>query len=98
MISQQLARAKLSSQAPESIPNEGPAYNNNNLLPGLARHPSSSSNLSNRAVSSGSIAGTGRIEEEQDGVFSMEDDADDHSRRYSGIGRSPGMGVKSYWG
>lgn len=98
IISQQLARAKLSSQAPECSPNEGPAYNNNNLLPGLARHPSSSSNLSNRAVSSGSIAGTGRIEEEQDGVFSMEDDTDDHRRRYSGIGRSPGTGAKSYWG
>jgi len=98
MISQQLARAKLSSQAPESIPNEGLGYNNNNLLPSLARHPSSSSNLSNRAVSSGSIAGTGRIEEEQDGVFSMEDDADDHRRRYSGIGRSPGAGAKNYWG
>jgi len=98
MISQQLARAKLSSQAPESSPNESSAYNNNNLQPGLGRHPSSLSNLSNCAVSSGSIAGTGRIEEEQDGVFSMEDDADDHRRRYSGRGRSPGTGAKSYWG
>lgn len=98
MISQQLARAKLSSQAPESGPNESSAYNHNNLQPGLARHPSTSSNLSNRAVSSGSIAGTGRIEEEQDGVFSMEEDADDHRKRHSGIGRSPGIGARSYWG
>lgn len=97
MISQQLARAKLSSQASESNLNDSSAYNSNNLQPGLARHPSSSSNLSNRAVSSGSIAGTGRIDEEQDGVFSMEDDADDLRRRYSGIGRSPGTGAKSYW-
>ncbi len=85
IISQQLARTKLSSHNPESNDSSTPT-NNNTLQAGLARRPSSSSNLSNRAVSSGSIAGTGRIEEEQDGVFSMEEEDDDHRRRYSGPG------------
>ncbi|KAL6721206.1 hypothetical protein ACLMJK_000308 [Lecanora helva] len=83
MISQQLARAKISSQTSESNDNSN-THSNSTLQPGLARHPSTSSNLSNRAVSSGSIAGTGRIEEEQDGVFSMEEEEDDHRKRYSG--------------
>ena len=94
MISQQLARAKLSSHASEPNDNNLASTNSNTLQPGLARHPSSSSNLSNRAVSSGSIAGTGRIEEEQDGIFSMEEEEDDHHRkRYSGIGNSWGLNV-----
>ena len=85
MISQQLARAKLSSQTSDVNDNPTSTYNNSTLQPGLARHPSSSSYLSNRAVSSGTIAGTGRIEEEQDGVFAMEEEDDDHHRkRYSG--------------
>ena len=83
MISQQLARAKLSSQAPDSNENSNNS-NSNTLQPGMGRYPSSSSNLSNRAVSSGSIAGTGRIEEEQDGVFSMEEEDYDQKKRYSG--------------
>ena len=83
MISQQLARAKLSSQAAES--SEGPTpTNNSSLLPSTARQPSTSSNLSSRVVSSGSIAGTGRIEEEQDGVFSMEEEEFDQRKRFSG--------------
>ena len=111
MISQQLARTKLSSQTPDD--NATPTNNNNTLQPGLARHPSTSSNLSNRAVSSGSIGGTGRIEEEQDGVFPMEIEDDEHRKRLSGnawgysadkpavkmeaigTGRSPG---KNFWG
>ena len=114
MISQQLARARLSSQATET--NEALSQaNNSSLQPNLARHPSTSSNLSNRAVSSGSIAGTGRIEEEQDGVFSMEEEDDDHRKRYSGntwtsnigkaqrldaigTGRTLGTAGKGYWG
>ena len=87
IISQQLARAKISSHASESNDTSSltpiPTFTNT-LQPGLARHPSSSSNLSNRAVSSGSIAGTGRIEEEHVGVFPMEEEDDYHRKRYSG--------------
>lgn len=94
MISQQLARAKLSSQPNESNETPNPT-NTSTLQPGVARRPSSSSNLSNRAVSSGSIAGTGRIEEEQDGVFSMEVEDEDHRRRYSGNAWAINMGKAS---
>jgi hypothetical protein len=95
MISQQLARQRISSQT--SDPNEHPTSNakpsNSNpaLHPGSARNPSSSSSLMNRAVSSSSISGTGRIDEEQDGVFSMEEEDDDRKRyNFHALGYAPG--------
>ena len=86
MISQQLSRARISSQAAESNDNANPVTNhNNNLQPGLTRHTSLSSNSTNRVLSSSSAGGTGRIDEEHgEGVFSMEEEEDDHRRRYSG--------------
>ncbi|MCJ1274152.1 hypothetical protein MMC21_001947 [Puttea exsequens] len=75
-ISQLLARARLSDS------NDTPTLSSTSHSTS-ARNPSSSSNLTNRAVSSSSIGGTGRIDEE-DGVFSMEEEEDDHRKRYSG--------------
>ena len=86
MISQQLARARISSQASESNENAVPGTNHNSRLqPTMARHASLSSNPTNRVLSSSSAGGTGRIDEEQgEGVFSMEEEEDDHRKRYSG--------------
>ena len=113
MISQQLSRTRISSQAVESNDN---ATNHNSLQPGLSRHASLSSNPTNRVLSSSSASGTGRIDEEHgEGVFSMEEEEDDHRKRYSGnawgynsgkasprlgaIGSGRGGGVegKDYW-
>ena len=113
MISQQLSRARISSQAAESNDN---ATNHNNLQPGLTRHASMSSNPLNRVLSSSSAGGTGRIDEEHgEGVFSMEEEEDEPRKRYSGnawgynsgkasprlgaIGSGRGGGVegKDYW-
>ena len=86
MISQQLSRARISSQAAESNDNASPITNHSNSLqPGLTRHASLSSNPTNRVLSSSSAGGTGRIDEEHgEGVFSMEEEEDDHRKRYSG--------------
>ena len=84
IISQQLARARISSH---SEPNENPTTNShNNLHPSSARHSSVPTQKLDRIVSSSSIGGTGRIEEEQgDFVFSMEEDEEDHRKQaYSG--------------
>ena len=113
MISQQLSRARISSQAAESNDN---ATNHNNLQPGSNRHASLSSNPLNRVLSSSSAGGTGRIDEEHgEGVFSMEEEEDEPRKRYSGnawgynsgkasprlgaIGSGRGGGVegKDYW-
>ena len=87
MISQQLARQRISSQTSDSnehpTSSAKPSNSNVTLYPGAARNPSSSSSLMNRAVSSSSISGTGRIDEEQDGVFSMEEEDDEHRKRYN---------------
>ena len=84
MISQQLARARISSHNTE--PNESSATNtnsNNTLHPSSARHVSSS-NVPHRVISSSSIGTTGRIEEEQgECVFPMEEDEEDHRKRYN---------------
>lgn len=88
MISQQLARQRISSQTSDpndhqsSNTRQSSSNNNSTLHPGSTRNPSSST-LTNRAVSSSSISGTGRIEEENDGVFSMEEEEDDHRKRFS---------------
>ena len=86
MISQQLARARITSQSAESNDNGNPvASHNGSLQPGMTRHASLSSNPMNRVVSSSSAGGTGRIDEEQgEGVFAMEEEEDDHRKRYSG--------------
>ena len=84
MISQQLARARISSQAAEPNENASPNHSSG-LQPSSIRHASLSSNPSNRVLSSSSAGGTGRIDEEQgEGVFSMEEEDDDHRKRYSG--------------
>lgn len=97
IISQQLSRTRLSnSRAATDSSSPNPDLNpthNNALHPGSAqlqqqRHSSTSSVNSNgrldRAVSSSSI-GTSRIEEEQgDCVFSMEEEEDQHPKRWSG--------------
>ena len=88
MISQQLSRARISSQAAESSndnPNPLITNHNSSLQPSLTRHASLSSNPTNRVLSSSSAGGTGRIDEEHgEGVFSMEEEEDEHRRRYSG--------------
>ena len=87
MISQQLARQRISSQT--SDPNDHQpsntrqtSNNSSTFHPASTRNPAPSS-LTNRAVSSSSISGTGRIEEENDGVFCMEEEEDDHRKRLS---------------
>ena len=89
MISQQLARQRISSQTSDSNDHQSSVNrqvsntSTSSLHPGPTRNPSSSSHLMNRAVSSSSISGTGRIEEENDGVFSMEEEEDDQRKRPS---------------
>lgn len=102
MISQQLSRARISSQQQAGESNDNNNNNNNasaattnnhngssssNLQPGLTRHASLSANPMNRVLSSSSSAGgtTGRIDEEHgEGVFAMEEEEDDHRKRYGG--------------
>lgn len=88
-ISQLLARARLSDSNDTPTINSTHTHNNTSHS-AIQRNPSSSSHLANRAVSSSSIGGTGRIDEEQDGVFSMEEEEDDHRRRFSGQGHAWG--------
>ena len=96
VISQLLARARLNDS------NDIPANSSSNALnhTSLQRNPSSSSHLAaNRTVSSTSLGGTGRINEEQDGIFPMEEEDDehrkrarddrDHRNRYAHQGRDP---------
>ncbi|KAL2057656.1 hypothetical protein ABVK25_002040 [Lepraria finkii] len=95
MISQQLARQRISSQTSDSneypTSNAKPSNSNPALHPGSARNASSSSSLMNRAISSSGISGTGRIDEEQDGVFSMEEEDDDRKRyNFHASGYAPG--------
>ena len=79
-LSQQLSRTRLSSNP--SIPNDT-SPSNKGLYP--TRHSSAPTNNLNRAVSISSIGrNTDRIEEENDTVFSMEEDFDEHRKRNSG--------------
>lgn len=102
LISQSLAHARISSQATESNENHSPSnHHNSGLQPSSTRHGSLSANPTNRLLSSSSAGGTGRIEEEQgECVFTMEEDEDDHRKRYngntwgySGGKSSPGLGA-----
>lgn len=101
MISQQLSRARISSQqAGESNDNNASATTNHNgsssLQPGLTRHASLSANPMNRVLSSSSAGGTGRIDEEHgEGVFAMEEEEDDHRKRYGGNAWGYGSGKGS---
>lgn len=87
IISQQVARARISSHTADSNDNATPFSNHNSSLPpGMTRHASLSSNPTNRVLSSSSAGGTGRIAEEQGdcAMFLMEEEDDDHRKRYSG--------------
>ena len=99
MISQQLSRARISSQAAESNDNASATTNHNgssSLQPGSTRHASLSANPMNRVLSSSSAGGTGRIDEEHgEGVFSMEEEEDDHRKRYGGNAWGYGSGKGS---
>ena len=84
MISQQLARTRISSKGDASHPEAGGLTNG--LHPSSARNqsqPSVSSSHLNRVASSGNIS-NGRIDEEQgEGVFSMEEEEENHRKRHS---------------
>ena len=113
MISQQLARTRISSHAAEPNDTANPPSNHNNTLqPGLTRHASLSSNSMNRVLSSSSAGGTGKIDEGHgEGIFSMEEEEDEQRKRYGGnvwgynsgkvgaIGSGRGGAVegKDYW-
>ncbi len=93
-ISQLLARACISdsndtptlssTHSHNSTHSHSHNHSNNTSHATIQRNPSSSSHLTNRAVSSSSIGGTGRIDEEQDGIFSMEEEDEEHRKRFSG--------------
>ena len=86
-LSQQLSRTRLSSNAPN--PNEAPTSNKGLHPP---RHSSGTNNNQNRAVSTSSIGrNADRIEEENDTVFSMEEDFDEQRRRNSGHANAWGI-------
>ena len=90
-LSQQLSHTRLASRT-DSTPASEPT---NGLHPGSARHYSQSNGRLDRAVSSSSI-GTGRIDEEQgDCVFSMEEEEENHNKRYSGGWHSHSSGGRS---
>lgn len=79
-LSQQLSRTRLSSNP--SNPNDT-STSSKGLHPN--RHSSAPTNNLNRAVSTSSIGrSTDRIEEENDTVFSMEEDFDEQRKRNSG--------------
>ncbi|KAL8744017.1 MAG: hypothetical protein Q9190_003702 [Brigantiaea leucoxantha] len=86
MISQQIARTRISSKVDPTLSENGTS-SNSSLHPGSARtnnQISSSSSRIDRVVSSSGI-GSSRIEEEQaEGVFSMEEEEENHRKRYSG--------------
>ncbi|KAL9613761.1 MAG: hypothetical protein Q9167_001706 [Letrouitia subvulpina] len=83
MISQQLARTRISSKGDPAHSESGGGGGSHSLHPGSARnHNQNSSNT--RAVSSSSV-GTSRIDEEQgEGVFPMEEEEENNRKRYSG--------------
>lgn len=83
-ISQLLARARLSDSNETPTISNTRSHSNNTSHSAVHRNPSSTSNMTNRAVSSSSMGGTGRIDEEQDGIFSMEEEEEDHRKRFSG--------------
>ena len=78
ILSQQLGRTRISSRPPEG--NDG---SSGNLHPSSARHPSAPVTTYNRAASSSTSRR--RIDEEQgEGVFPMEEEEDEISKRDSG--------------
>lgn len=81
MISQQLARTRISSKGDPAHPESGSS--SLSLHPGSARNHNQNTS-STRAVSSSSV-GTSRIDEEQgEGVFPMEEEEENSRKRYSG--------------
>lgn len=90
-LSQQLSHTRLASRSESASGIEA----TNGLHPGSARHHSQSNGRLDRAVSSSSI-GTSRIDEEQgDCVFSMEEEEDNHNKRYSGGWHSHSSGSRA---
>ena len=79
ILSQQLSRTRLSSKQSDGTEGSTAA-----LHPNSARHSSAPTTSFKRSTSSSALGGTGRIDEQGEIIFSMEEDEETRTKRHSG--------------